>query len=53
MIESPGSVGFKCADIAYLIFAILFLFIFAGGIVAGLFSVEFAFAAAGGAWFLY
>ena len=37
MIEEPGSLGLDCADIAYLIFAIIFLLIFAGGILVGIF----------------
>jgi hypothetical protein len=39
MIEDPGSINMTCKDIAYLIFAILFLFIFIAGIVIGVLSV--------------
>jgi len=53
MIKTPGSVGLSCWDIVYLIFAILFLLVFGGGIAYGLISTWYGFAAAGGAWFIY
>ena len=53
MIEDPGSINMTCADIAYLIFAILFLLIFIAGIIVGVLSVKVAFAATGVSWVIY
>jgi hypothetical protein len=42
-----------CAEIAYTIFAVLFLLILIGGIIAGIIFKPVLFAASGGAWVIY
>lgn len=39
MIEAPGSTEMSCGDVAYLIFAILFLLIVIAGIVGGILAI--------------